>query len=609
MKIVIFKLLEFISSIFSKSHQLKDINIISLTKGFNLKINIFESISKNKSYQINYIGNLSFIRICLMKNKIPIGLGQIYILNQKQKQNIKIFPTNNNPNKKIINLVLICYNKKSFSEKYIESYRSPYKTTTYHSNFNNCNTNNTSSISISSLIISPNKNKTPIIKNKNQKKKGQRNKSQTNIKDSLSENRQLFINLSKNSLYSLNNNKNIKYKDLKKNISVYSNENSKRQLSGSISCYSNNFSEKREKHKKITSPIIYSFPYEKDNINEKINPKTSTNKRRNIKNKSMIDKLIIPNIDLEINNKLKMGSKFMTKINIDTINKQIEDYIIDKSFEDILQKDMPIISQEDKQFLYYDDLNMSKFDKLVEDILLLYKDKDNKIDDNDIKLEILFLIEKIYEIMDEYYKEYNNFNSQNKSLINIIKYYGYRYNNLLKMENKLKIKINKNKIKSDLNNNKNKCYISNINKINNELKLLNNINKSNCNNKINIKNNKNELKELLSHIIQKNKNKNKVNDEQKNKLKKIGININNDNKNSDKNKIHDLILSNSNKKMIYSNKNIKSNIYHKRKNSIETSTNKKVFYFNSNIKDKNKYRVFGNNILKIKVKTKINNKK
>ena len=234
MKIVIFKLLEFISSIFSKSHQLKDINIISLTKGFDLKLNIFESISKNKSYQINYIGNLSFIRICLMKNKMPIGIGQIQILNQKQKQNIKIFPINNNPNKKIINLVLICYDKKSFSEKYIESYRSPYKSA-YHNNYNNYNTNNTSSISISSFIINPNKNKTPFIENKYQKKRGQRNKSQTNIKENFSDNRQLFINLTKNSLYSSNNNYNLKYKDLKKNISIYSNENSKRQLSGRIS--------------------------------------------------------------------------------------------------------------------------------------------------------------------------------------------------------------------------------------------------------------------------------------------------------------------------------------------------------------------------------------
>ena len=605
MKIAIFKLLEFISSIFSQSHQLKDINIISLTKGFDLKINIFESISKNKSYEINYIGNLSFVSICLIKNKIPIGLGQIQILNQKQKQNIKIFPTNNNQNKKIINLVLICYNKKSFSEKYIESYRSPYKTT-YYSNFNNYNTNNTSSISISSLIISPHKHKTPNMKNKYQKKKGQRNKSQTNIKGNFSEDRQLFINLSKNSLCSLNNNKNLKYKDLEKNISVYSNENSRRQLSGSISCYSNNFSEKREKHKKIiSSPIIYSFPYEKDNINRKIN--TNTNRKINIKNKSMIEKLIIPKIDLEINNRLRINNKFITQKNIDTINKQIEDYIIDKSFENILQNDMPIISQEDKQFLYYDDFNMTKFDKIVEDILLLYKDRENilnKINDNDIKLEILFLIEKVYEIMEEYYKEYHNFNNQNKSLINIIKYYGYKYNNLLKMENKIKIRINKNKIKSDLNNNKNKCYISNIIKINNELKILNNINKSKIK-RIDIKNNKkNELKDLLSHIIQ--KNENKINDEQKNKLKKIGKNINSDNKKYDKNKKNDLFLSNSNKKMIY-NKNKKNNIHHKRKNSIETPTNKKIVFFNSNLKDK--YRVFGNNILKIKVKSKINNNK
>lgn len=32
------------------------------------------------------------------------------------------------------------------------------------------------------------------------------------------------------------------------------------------------------------------------------------------------------------------------------MNKQIEEYIIDKSFEDVLQNDMPIINQEENNF-------------------------------------------------------------------------------------------------------------------------------------------------------------------------------------------------------------------------------------------------------------------
>ena len=87
---ITFKLLEIASNIYSKSNQLKDLYLLSLTEGFNLKINIYESISNNLSYSINYKGISQKIKLCLIKGQICIGIGQIIISNKKQT--IEIFP-------------------------------------------------------------------------------------------------------------------------------------------------------------------------------------------------------------------------------------------------------------------------------------------------------------------------------------------------------------------------------------------------------------------------------------------------------------------------------------------------------------------------------------
>ena len=581
MKIIIFKLFEFSSTIFSKSQQLKDINIISLTEGFELNINIFESISNNISHTINYRGNTSTIKICLRKNKLTIGIGQMNIINKRQ--NIKIYPTNNNPNKKLITLILFCYNKKDFSEKYLESYKSPDKTQyyKYFNNSNNSNTNNTSSFSISSLIIK--NNKTPLNKRKifiiNQK-----NKSQTNL--TINSQKKLFTGLTQNSIYSFNNDI-FKY-DKDHNITIYSdNINTKSQLSGSISCYSNNFfSEKKNKNKKLLSPAIYSYPFNKNKNKNNINE----NKKRNFQNKSMINSLILSNLDLKIDDE----NKFTHALNLDKMNKKIDEYIFDKTFEDVLQNDLPIISQEDKQFLYYDEYNSNKYKKMITDFFLLYNEENiKKVNNSEIKLETHFMIEKIYELMHEYYKEYYDFDNQNKYLASVIKNFGYRYNNLLKKKTNLKIKIYKNKIKKDLYPKKKKLkyYIPKVNKINNELKILNNINQITINNNNKIKN----LRSLFLNIIQ--KNKNKINEKQIKKLKEIGITIIEDNYISDQKNNNNL-----NKKI--NNKNEEKEVDNKRKKSIDL-TLKKYTYSNLNINEKNNHRIFRN--YKIKVKSKINN--
>jgi hypothetical protein len=313
----------------------------------------------------------------------------------------------------------------------------------------------------------------------------------------------------------------------------------------------------------------------------------------------MINPLIIPKLDLKLDGELK-NFKISPNLNLDKMKEQIDEYIIDKSFEDVLQNDVPIITQEDKQFFYYEDLNSNRCKKLIKDLLLLYNDDNKKnVNDNEIKYEADFLISKIYELMEEYYKEYFFFENQNKSLINSIKNFGNRYNNLEKQRTKLKIIIYKNKIKKDLSSktkNNLQFFNSKINEFNNELEILKNINQININNDYsNVNSNKkNELREILNKIIS--KNKSKILEQEKSKLKKLGITIN-----EDKSKV--LFTNSSNKKLnIKNGKKKKSN---KRINS-SNSISKKSMNTHLNIKDINKITILDHN--KIRVKTQISKK-
>ena len=614
MKIIV-KIFEFSSSVFSKSQQLKDIYLKSITEGFDLNVNIFYSISNNISHTINYNGNLSTIKICLMKNKTSLGIGQMHIINQNQKQNIKIYPSNLNSNdnyqKNKINLILSCINKNDSSKKLLESYKNPNKTT-YNNNFCSSNTNNTSTLSMSSLIKSPNKNNSQIINDNNKKtisKRYQRNKSSQNNIKGKTDNKKLFTGLTQNYVHSINSNI---FKQVNDHAIIYS--DGKRKLSGNISnsgINSNYFSEKKEKHKKIFSNIYY-FPFNKNNIlnDESKNRNTQI---RNFKNNTKVNNLIISNIDLKINNGGQDKKyNFLSDINLDKMNKQIEEYIIDKSFEDVLQNDMPIINQEEKQFLYYDDYNSNKFNKMVKDFMLLYKEDSTKnINDNDIKLEINFLIEKIYELMKEYYREYYNFDNQNNSLMGVIKYFGYRYNNLLKKVSRLKIKFNNIKIKNDLKTKKNKYKYcnKNINKIKNEINILNYINENAFIKKENKANNNKKLKNIFTYII--NKNKNELKKEEKDKLKNnMNINLIEDRNlsiqdlsnanNYSKDKTSSINSFNKRLDSIKNQKKIINNC-NNRKTSVEVITRSNIFL---NLKEKSNYRVIGNNIIKVKTKIK-----
>ena len=453
---IIFKLLEIASNIFSKSNQLKEIYITSLTDGFKLKVNIFESISNNLSYTINYNGISQKIKICLLKGKFCIGVGHILITNKKQK--IEIYPENHkNFTKKMI-LTLLCYNKNNIlNDKSSEKYKSPDRTNS-NKNLNNCNTNNTSTLSISSGVNHVIQNKiktTPINKITKRNKRYYRNKSQNSLVEN-TQNKKYYIGLRQ---------KNISVQDkINENTMIFS-ERTKKKLSGNIS-YNSIFSEIEKKSKKIFSPRItlYSHPLYKDNI------KLNSNNKKKQKNNSVI-----------VNNDINNMIKFSNKINMDNINKQIDNYIIDKSYEDELQNDDLIIYQEDKKVkLYNEDINENKFTQLLNDFLLLYnKDSIKNFNINEIVLEYHFLIEKIYELMHEYYKEYYYIFNQNKSLIKNIKFYGYEYNNLLKLKIIIKNKDNVINIKKAINineENNSKYCLNDIIKITNELDILKNIN-------------------------------------------------------------------------------------------------------------------------------------
>ena len=585
---ITFKLIEIASNIFSKSTQLKDLYLTSLTKGFNLNINIYESISNNLFYHINYKGISNKIKICIMKGKICIGIGQILISNKKQ--NIEIYPeTCKNISKKIKLIILCNYtnNNKNTNDKLSKS---PDRTSSNTNNFNNCNTNNTSTLSLSSCVSQAIQNKikpTPLNQISNKNKKDYRNKSQTTLVENArdininkNKNKRVYIGLRQNNIYM--------HDKISENSTIFS-ERTKRYLTGNVSLNSYFSENNRKNRKKIFSPktTIYSNNLYNENIND-----------INCKKKNKNNSMIIYNENKNKNNYNNIF-KFSNEINMDNINNQIEKYIMDKSFEDEVQNDVPLIyPQEKKKILYKDNFNGNKFEMLLNDFLLLYNNDNIKnFNNNEMELEFHFFVEKIYELINEYYKEYKYLYNQKTSLINNIKFFVYQNNNLLKQGNALKIKLNKRNAKNIFEENKNKdnkYYFNNIKKINNELDILKNINLGLINKNIKKESSKHLLKNIFSKILS--KNKSHLNENQIIKLKKINIKVeNNETKKCNNNK---------NNSLNYTNKrSINNNIYYKYQSSKKKTTSDNIYkkIKNSNSKEN---KMFANTLNKIKVKTK-----
>jgi len=578
---ITFKLLEIASNLFSKSNQLKGLYLTSLTEGFNLKINIFESISNNLSYTINYKGTTQKIKLCLIKGKICIGIGHISISNKKQK--IEIYPEGYKNFSKKIKLTILCSNnsKKILNDNILKNTD---RTNSNTNNFNNSNTNNTSTLSISSYANSVIHKKiitTQVNKINKKNRKYNRNQSQKNLNEN-PQNKKLYLDLRQKNNYM--------HDKINDNTTLFS-ERNKRHYSGNVSLNSY-FSENMKKNiKKIFSPkiSINSHPLYKESLN-------NVNYNKKNKNNSMI-------LSNEKKNAYEKIFKFTNDINIDSINKQIENYIIDKSYEDELQNDIPIIyPREQKNILNNGEFNGNKFEQLLNDFLLLYNNDNIKnLNLNEIELEFHFLVEKIYELINEYYKEYFSLNNEKNSLVNKIKYFGIVSDNLLKLDNLLKKKINKINLKNTLKNNtNNKYYSDNIMKLNNEMDILKNINLGLINKNIKKESSKKLLKDIF--LIIANKNKSQLTEKQIVNLKQINIKIN----------INEINKTNQNKtkSMNYTNKRIfNHNIYHKYQNAkkkaqLENITKKNK---NSKSKDKSINKVFENSLYKIKVKTKYSN--
>jgi hypothetical protein len=107
------KIIEFSSDIFSKSSQLKDIQISPLFSNINFSINIFDAISKNDEYEIKT--NTPIIKIGLYQGKSLLGIGEIDI--NKKSQKIKIASENKNQNSLFISNS--SFNKPQDNDYYI----------------------------------------------------------------------------------------------------------------------------------------------------------------------------------------------------------------------------------------------------------------------------------------------------------------------------------------------------------------------------------------------------------------------------------------------------------------------------------------------------------
>ena len=190
------KIIEFSSDIFSKSSQLKDIQISPLFSNISFSINIFDAISKNEEYEIKV--NNPIIKVGLYQGKSLLGIGEIDI--NKKSQKIKIASKQNkNRNSLFLNnsnyikdndyyIILECNNSNKEYDKIKPSNLKDNK----HKNRKNA--------SVDSRILSSSNNK-----NHNHNKKKPNKKVNNLLKDYFSKyNEEKKLNL-KNSLLSEEN--------------------------------------------------------------------------------------------------------------------------------------------------------------------------------------------------------------------------------------------------------------------------------------------------------------------------------------------------------------------------------------------------------------------
>ena len=465
------KIIEFTSGVFSKPSQLTNIQIISLTTGTDILINIFKAITESETYKFKPSANI--IKIGLYKNKVLLGKGEIdTTIHEIQK--IKIIKEG--------------------------SLKSDNSKITKESKDTSINTEDSETLDFDLTIhCFPAKKKICITPLVNKKKED--------------------INFIRNSLMQKNLNKaaqgmmlNEKLKERFENYRNIGQIPSKTEINNT-----NTFNYSNKKSCQLSSS---SLNFENDKNNNNVNVLENNdellinNNELQISDKPLfkfqsqkkvkLSKFLKDNsMDASADNTLK--NSFINSLNFNNnterdvgnlnkstvlnnnsknhkllASKEMEEQIMNQSFENEIINDNLILSKDEKigiQDFCSGEIYFTNFFNLVDDFNMLYnKTNISNIPNIDIQLEFQLFLEKSLEIFGEYYKNWGLVNKQNKELFRYVKFYSSGEIQYTKLRNKLKTFVQKNKIKKRLNEN-DKIIIPNnalkINSIDTDIGFLN----------------------------------------------------------------------------------------------------------------------------------------
>ena len=407
------KIIEFSSDIFSKSSQLKDIQISPLFSNNNFNINIFDAIAKNEEYEIKT--NTTIIKIGLYQGKSILGIGTIDI--NKQSQKIKITSEQKNQSNLFLNnvknnktqdndyyLILECINNNKDKDK---DNNDKFKNSFLKDNKHKKKKNASVDTKLNNTV------------NNNYKSKENKNKLNNSLKEynhNLNVDRGDDGNKIDSNFYDRKNRTNLKIEDNKD----HDNDNDKE---------SNEF--------------IFNESFQKENFS---------------------DGVLILDKDNTDKNKDKIKEKNINKVK--NINENMDKNIfLNKNMENVEIKD---------------------FENLINDFYLIYNNVNNNnslgldnIKDNFI-LEYQYFLEKTSDIFNLYSNLSNKLNNQNIYIKKYIINLNTKIKSLYKKQILLKIKSqNKdiNQLKKDFYIEEKKYYNYGIKAINNKLSLVKDINK------------------------------------------------------------------------------------------------------------------------------------
>ena len=427
------KIIEFTSGIFSKPSQLKNIQIISLTTGTDILINIFKAITESETYKFKPTANI--IKIGLYKNKVLLGKGEIdTTIHDIQK--IKIIKEG--------------------------SLKSDNSKITKESKDTSINTEDSETLDFDLTIhCFPAKKKICITPLVNKKKED--------------------INFIRNSLMQKNLNKaaqgmmlNEKLKERFENYRNIGQIPSKTEINNT-----NTFNYSNKKSCQLSSSSL-NFDNDKNNNNvnvlENNDEPLINNNELQISDKPLfkfqsqkkvkLSKFLKDNsMDASADNTLK--NSFINSLNFNNnterdignlnkstvlnnnsknhkllASKEMEEQIMNQSFENEIINDNLILSKDEKigiQDFCSGEIYFTNFFNLVDDFNMLYnKTNISNIPNIDIQLEFQLFLEKSLEIFGEYYKNWGLVNKQNKELFRYVKFYSSGEIQYTKLRNKLK---------------------------------------------------------------------------------------------------------------------------------------------------------------------------